>query len=1218
MKQSRLKFYAVTGIIAAAMVVVAACTLQGTGKRELALSDGIPDRPDYNWDVRPILAQNCFSCHGNAQQKAGLRLDIAKAAYARIPDNNAKRAIVRGDPDASEMIRRITSTDAEERMPPVSSHKILSKRDIAVLTRWIDQGAEYKQHWAYIPPKLVGPDSSPWDDRAANPIDRYVFARLATEGLAPSREADRETLINRVTLDLTGLPPTLEQVDAFIADKDPDAYGKMVDRLLASRQYAERQATVWMDVARYADSDGFQFDNLQRLQFPYRDWVVSAFQRNMPYDQFVTWQIAGDKLPNPTREQILATSFARMGKRSNEMGIIDEEYRVEYGLERTELVGKAFLGLTVGCAKCHDHKYDVISQKDFYSLYAFFNQVDERGVAQPGGYGTPQGPTLAWPSPAQTKALADAQKVTAAKEAAWRTALDEARVAIRPQARKIAAAAAERTDFLQSASARDLSAYYPLDATYKAPFTPLARGIDGTPVAARSQTRSAGFGPPGLPGGFPPGGKLPPLPNLEGLPLGEGGGLGGGGPPSPFGKVYFGRPDPGLPRLAGLDLRMAQLKQMSSGGPPGALPPALAKLFNPFGPPSLPSDLNEEKLFWTPSGVADGKPGAVHNAVFVPGAKGKAMLMNESVGMAHPGVGFFERTDPFTLDVWVKLRKDKPYDEVNILHNRSTSNVKEGTGYELQLVDNQLRFRLVHSQPYNAIAIIAPDALPTDTWVHITATYDGSSKAAGLKLYVNGSPLATAIEADQLTRTTMPQWPVAGVGVIGGSNNGFSWGKQNGLDEMKGSAIDEVKVFTRALTPIEVATNHDPAMTARAKKGVVEADVVEILAARDPKVIAARADLTKAHLAEQKVETPIYQLMVLRDRALPRKTYVLQNGLYNVPRKDEEVHAQGLERVFPYKRSLPKSRLGLTEWLFDRKNPLTARVFVNRLWQGHFGTGIVETVEDFGTQGSIPSNSALLDYLAVEFQRSGWDIRHMHRLMVTSATYRQASTVTPALLEKDPRNLLLARGPRYRMPAELIRDNALFASGLLVDKAGGDAVFPYQPEGVWASIGVPAPVYPADVPADQMHRRSMYTFVRRNAAYPSLTVFDMPDRNVSTVARNVSNTPLQALVLLNDVQYVEAYRKLAERAIKSGAGDQQLVTLFRLATRRRPVPAELDTMRGYLATQTENMAKAPQEVDKLLAAGVAPRDPTIPTAYLAAMTLTTAVVMNTPDAYSLR
>ncbi len=1209
----RLVSYAATCVATVAMVVLAACTSEGTGTRQLASSEGIPDRPDYNWDVRPILSQNCFSCHGNSQQKAGLRLDIDKAAYGRLPDNNNKRAIVRGNPDASEMIRRIISADPEERMPLASTHKILSKRDIAILTRWIEQGAEYKQHWAYIPPKVVRPDSSPWDDRAASPIDRYVFAKLATEGLEPSREADRETLINRVTLDLTGLPPTLEQVDAFIADKDPDAYGKLVDRLLASRHYAERQATVWMDVARYADSDGFQFDNLQRIQFPYRDWVVSAFQRNMPYDQFVTWQLAGDKLPNPTPEQILATSFARMGKRSNEMGIIDEEYRVEYGLERTELVGKAFLGLTVGCAKCHDHKYDVISQKDFYSLYAFFNQVDERGIAQPGGYGTPQGPTLAWPSPLQAKALADAQKVTAAKEAEWRTALDKARVAIRPDAKKMAAAAT-RADFLRSASARDLSAYYPLDATYKAPFTDLTRGFDGVPVAARSKTPGAGFGPPGgFPGGFPPKGKLPPPPNLEGIPLGEGGGL--GAMPSPFGTVYFGRPDPGLPRLAGVDLRKAQMKQMMNFAPP----PELAGLFNPFGPPSLPSDLGEEKLFWTPSGVTDGKPGAVHNAVFVPGAKGKAMLMNESVGMAYPGVGFFERTDPFTLDVWVKLRKDKPYDEVNILHNRSTSNVKEGTGYELQLVDNHLRFRLVHSQPYNAIAIVAPDALPTQTWVHVTATYDGSSKAAGLKLYVNGSPLATTIEADHLTRTTMPQWPTGGTGsLVGGTNNGFSWGKQSGLEEMKDSAIDEVKVFTRALTPIEVVANHDPAMAAQAKARTVEADVVEILAARDPKVIAARAELTKARLAEQKVEIPIYQLMVLADRLVPRKTYVLQNGLYNVPRKDEEVEAQGLERVFHWKRSLPKNRLGLTEWLFDEKNPLTARVFVNRLWQGHFGVGIVDTVEDFGSQGSNPTHPQLLDYLAVEFQRSGWDIRHMHKLMVTSATYRQASTVTPALLEKDPRNLLLARGPRYRMPAELIRDNALFASGLLVDKAGGDAVFPYQPEGVWSSIGVPAPTYPTEVPDDQMHRRSMYTFVRRNAAYPSLTVFDMPDRNVSTVERKISNTPLQALVLLNDVQYVEAYRKLAERAIKSGAGDQQLVTLFRLATRRHPTPAELDVMRRYLAQQTENMTNASKEAEKLLAAGVAPRDPAIATPYLAAMTLTTAVVMNTPDAYSLR
>ena len=370
-------------------------------------ASAIPDRPDWNWDVRPLLSQNCFSCHGQGVQKAGLRLDIQKAAYDPIPDDKNRRAIVPGNLRKSELYRRITSTDSDIRMPPKEAHKTLSARDVAVIERWIEQGAQYKQHWAYITPTIVKPKPTNWDSRAVNEIDRYIYARLAKEGLSPASEADRETLVNRVSLDLTGLPPTLEEVDTFVNDKDPNTYEKLVDRLLGSIEYAERQTNIWLDVARYADTRGGLNDNERPLTYPYRDWVIDAFHRNMPYDQFVTWQLAGDQLSNPTREQILATAFLKAGRQDSEGGSIDEEFRMINVHERTELIGKDFLGLTVGCAKCHDHKYDVIRQADYYSLAGFFNQMDEGGLAS-ASRGTPRGTTLEWPTALQSEKLAEA------------------------------------------------------------------------------------------------------------------------------------------------------------------------------------------------------------------------------------------------------------------------------------------------------------------------------------------------------------------------------------------------------------------------------------------------------------------------------------------------------------------------------------------------------------------------------------------------------------------------------------------------------------------------------------------------------------------------------------------------------------------------------------------------------------------------------------------
>ena len=1255
----------------------------------------IPERPDWNWDVRPILSQNCFSCHGQSTQKAGLRLDIQKAAYDPIPEDKNKRAIVPNNPARSELYKRITSTDADYKMPPKEAHKTLSARDVAVIERWIAQGALYKQHWAYITPTIVKPEKTRWDGQAVNEIDRYVYAKLANEGLSPSPEADRETLINRVALDLTGLPPTLQEVDAFVNDRDPNAYERLVDRLMASVEYAERQTNIWLDVARYADSRGGLNDNERPISYPYRDWVISAFHRNIPYDTFVTWQLAGDLLQNPTREQLLATAFLKAGRQDSEGGSIDEEFRMNYVHERTELIGKDFLGLTVGCAKCHDHKYDVIAQADYYAMTGFFNQMDERGLAS-FSRGTPRGATLEWPTALQSEKLAAAHAVTVAKEAAYQSAL---RVALEKASAAVAAVPdAERANFIEASIKASTQAYYPLDSGYDGDFSslylepqdlPLGVPVEGekNPFDGMTRAQATAFlqkkiladvhageptpmvgGASNRPGSeteMPratkaPGEGKPTLADSKPLsPTGlkntvqedgtgaasepgltkasQGDTAGKPGPPaakapdqasastatrrepSPFGRrasmrgdLAAMKADPGLPRLAAREVDWAMEQLIASGYSDDRLgdPQRIAKR-------QLQQWIHPEALQWTDSGLGDGKKGFLSNVKFVPGHKGQGIQLHDSVFSADKSVGMFERTRPYSLDFWLKLRTEPYVDttrpngpSASILYNNASI---EGQGYELSMANGKLSYSITHNAPSEMLQVSTTESIPTGRWVHITSTYDGSSKAQGMHVYVDGKEWPVEIEHNQLTRSSFPR----GVNSQFGSYFGLASGINFNRPELVDGALDEVRVITRALTPLEVAYLQDPEAALAVPQPWARADMALIAAAKDPAVQKAWQELTEARLNEQRVETPVHRIMIAGDQPIQRKTYVLDRGVYNSYL--EEVKPRAIPRVFPWNEKLPRNRLGLAAWLFDPGHPLTARVSVNRMWQGHFGNGIVQTADDYGTQGTNPTHPELLDYLAVEFIRSGWDIKHMHKLMVMSATYRQNSNVSRENLEKDPRNFLLERGPRFRMPAETLRDNALAMSGLLVKKVGGDAVFPYAPDAIWDGVAQGAVVYPTNVPAEENYRRSIYTFVKRNAPVANLVPFDMPDRRDALAVRPISNTPLQGLVMLNDTQFMEAYRKLAERAIKSSANeDEQLITMWRLAVRRHPDATELATIKGYRAAEVGLMQKSPDEVTRLLTIGMAPADPSVDPVQLAALTVVTASVMNTPDAYTLR
>jgi Protein of unknown function (DUF1553)/Protein of unknown function (DUF1549)/Planctomycete cytochrome C/Concanavalin A-like lectin/glucanases superfamily len=1104
---------------------------------------------DYNWHVRPILSENCFKCHGPdpSARKGELRLDVGELATQELSKSPGKFAIVPGHAARSELVRRITASDPDERMPPESTHKTLSKQQIAILTQWIDNGAEYRPHWAFITPQRPVVPATGLDARAWNEVDHFVFRRLEREGLTPAAEADKETLINRVTLTLTGLPPTLEQVDAFLADASPDAYEKVVDRLLASPAYAEHMADYWMDIARFSESDGFLDDHHDRFLWPWRDWVIGAFARDMPFDEFGTWQLAGDLLPNGTREQTLATAYLRVGKRTTENGAIDAEYKAEYMVERTDnALGTAFLGLTVGCARCHDHKYDPIKQRDYYSLGAFFNSNDEPGAYAPGFSGIQGGPTLPWPTPTAAAEWDRASAAIPPLEAAYR---DAQRIAAEPaqrEAAKLAASPAEAAAAIRTTLAKALAAYYPFESARPAKLTD-------------------------LPAPRPP--HVPP-PTLTVFRR----------------NAYGGAPPPPADETAEQRRKREAL--------------TLAQ--------RVPRNYNAESLTLSAAQTRGTAPAVIQGPLFKPGVRGQALFFDETNrGFSGRDVGWYDRQDPFSLDFWFYVGAH--YENVPVLNHLAEQNSGR-TGYRLTIDDGKLWASLAHSPPANMIAIETEEALPVGAWSHITLTYDGSSRAAGLELYVNGAPAATHVEHDHLTRTILP----FSTGDVFDPFLGLAFGTRFREKAPVGSGLDELRVFERDLTPLEVTFLEDQQRALGAQTKDLSAALTELLVATDAKVQAARAALTAARAKENELATAVPQVLVMRDASEPIPTYVLNRGVYSAP--GERVRPHGLDAVLPWGASLPENRLGLARWLFDARNPLTARVFANRIWQMHFGRGIVETAEDFGSQGSIPTHPELLDWLAVQFVESGWDVKALHKLIVMSATFRQSSDATEEQLARDARNELYARGPRWRMTAEMVRDNALAASRLLVAKVGGPSVMPYQPEGIWNPLNsfyqYPEP---KDLPQDDLHRRTLYTFVKRNALHPSLRIFDFKNRTESVARRRASNTPLQALDLLNDPQFVEAYRSLAAEALASSADvDEELTRLYRLGARAKPGAQHLTVLRAYYEKQRAGFAADPAKRDALLKVGVVSADDRLDANALAAMTNVAAVVMNSPDALTVR
>ncbi|MEM6319979.1 MAG: DUF1553 domain-containing protein [Bacteroidota bacterium] len=1044
----------------------------------------LPETISFNYHVKPILSDKCFACHGMDKNsvKGDLRLHLEEHAYRQLP--SGKTSIVPYRPRKSELVNRILSEDAEVQMPPPESPFSLTDLEKATLIKWIEQGATYQPHWAYLPPRKMVP-SSKKDTWANNEIDHFVQQKLQSTGLIPSERASKENLIRKVSFSLTGLPPTLEAIDRFVKDSSATAYYNLVDRLLASPQYGERMAANWMDVARYADSDGY-LDDKHRDFSPWRDWVIKAFNDNLSYEEFVTLQLAGDLLPNASQDQILPTAFNRLHRRNSEAGIVFEEFRTEYVADRTNTFGKAFLGLTMECAKCHDHKYDPISQKNYYELFSFFNNTHELGTAVYGPDQVP-GPSLLLTN-------------------------EEERAIV---------------EYLQTEITQQ-SAQLVTDQHPK-------RSLVDNWIADTSSI-------------------------------------------------------------------IASIKQGAN-----------RDLVGHF---SFETIQEKDKKLYVPNEVNSGQFAQTKEPYLQEGLDGKAFFVTDYSELTLPQkMGWFDHTDPFSVSL--SIYPDTLYEEAGIFYH--CENLRLGLkGYSLFLENNQLKFIIARSYPQNAIQIKTIKTLPVKQWSQVTITYDGSGTTDGVQIYLDGTPIEVERTGTQLYKSILFEPDIHTYGFAG-----FTIGKREKMKTFVGGGLDELKIYSRKLSVLEVLYQHQP----KAFYSVV-----------DPKDKLAHKELltthyfehidTEYHQVQQNLQTlrkqltqqldTIPEIMVMGDLPKQRPTHILNRGAYDD--LGEEVYPSMPDNILPFTDKFPNNRLGLAQWLFDKKNPLTARVYVNRIWQMHFGRGLVGTSDDFGSQGNLPTHPELLDWLAVSFMESGWDIKQLHRLIVTSATYQQSSKIARELLAVDSNNELLARGPSFRLPAEMIRDNALAMSGLLVDKIGGKSVYPYQPEGLWDEISNKHWRYRyRQSQGEGLYRRSLYTIWKRTSPPPSMLLFDAADRDVCTVKRRQTSTPLQALTLLNDPQFIEAARVTATNILETETNrTAQLEKAFRLGTGRLPQAQELQTLEKFYLEEQQKFAARPTDANDYLSIGVQKYPTTTNIAELAALTTVVNGIMNTVEGYTLK
>ncbi|MFO0946597.1 MAG: DUF1553 domain-containing protein [Planctomycetota bacterium] len=1026
-----------------------------TGSRASKGSDSLPTKIDFGRDIRPILAEYCLQCHGpdGAQRQADLRLDQSSDATRR---REHEAPIVPGKPGESGVLHRLVSNDPDLQMPPPDFPRRPSKRDVETLRAWIEQGAEYQPHWAFQRPRRPPTPHVKEVRWTQNPVDSFILARLEAEGLTPTRPADKTTLLRRVTLDLTGLPPTPEETDAFLSDKSERAYEKVVDRLLASPRYGERMAAEWLEIARYADTNGYQNDG-NRSMWRWRDWVIDAHNRNLPFDRFTVEQLAGDLLPKPTLEQRIATGFNRNHRGNSEGGIIPEEYQVEYVVDRVDTMATTWLGLTLGCARCHDHKYDPLTQREFYRVYAYFNNLAERGRVVREGNSPP------FISAPTEEMKADLQRI--------------------------------ETDLADAES------------------------------------------------------KLAKLESAS----------------------------PSMATL--ISMKIIEDWSISDG---------LVVHF-PF----------QDSL----SNFADLKSKPIETAVdgnlFSQGIIGKSLRLDGKRQLPVGQIGDLDEKEKFSFSIWVRPEQGS----AGTLFAKMDADLYD-VGYELALVGGRVRVGIVNRTLDDALRVESVNRLKPANWHHLLASYDGSKFAAGVRIYIDGKPVKTRILSDNLNNNI-------------GNDQPLRLGEGGTAGPFRGE-IDDLRIFKRelAIQDAVVLACADTISTiaklqanerSEAQAAKLRMYYLSEVAPEETRVAYARVrDLMRQR---EKLLDSIPTVMVMEEQATPRETFILDRGQYDRP--GEKVQA-GVPEIFPpLPEGSPNNRLGLAFWLVDPRHPLTARVAVNRYWQMLFGTGLVRTPEDFGTQGEPPSHPELLDWLATDFVSSGWDVKRLIKLLVLSATYRQHSALIPHLSRVDPENRLFARGARFRLTAGTIRDQALAISGLLVEKVGGPSVRPYQPAGLWTEVTSAGADYKQDH-GEALYRRSMYTFWKRTVAPPAMTTFDAATRETCIVRKSRTNTPLQALVLLNDPTFVEAARGLAGRMLRHPGKEteKQISFGFQLATGRPPREEERATLASSLQEYLTHFKADPAAAKRLVQVGESKLPEEIDVPLLAAYTLLANTLLN--------
>ena len=1232
-----------------------------------------PQAPvNYNLDIRPILADNCYACHGPdaKSRQANLRLDTKAGAFS---EPSGYPVIVPGKPEESELHIRVISNDDNYRMPPAGFNKTLTPEEIDVITQWILEGAKWEEHWAFTTPTRPRPPDVKNGDWVRNPIDAFILSRLEKEDLQPANEADKRTLIRRLSFDLTGLPPTREEIHQFLADDSPDAYEKVIDAFMAKPEYGEHQGRFWLDVARYGDTHGLHLDNYREM-WPYRDWVIEAFNKNMPFDQFTIEQLAGDLLPEPTLEQKIATGFNRCHVTTSEGGSIDEEYYVQYAIDRADTTSTVWMGLTAGCAQCHDHKYDPITQKEFYQLYAYFNNITEKAM---DGNRKDSPPVVKLPTPEQETELAAFDEQI--------TELDTQTKAPIPEIDATQIAWENRT---------------PRWATLK-PTALYSKGGATLEVLEDNSILVSGTNPEQeiyeIIAELPPGNQWSAV-RLEGLtheslPKGGVGRSDNSNVVLTDFALFIAPPAADSetpPETESTDTEVSAETQAEAGSTVDADAEAAAEntpAVETGAEDQTDSESTEEAWAeaedemestdtedpWTPiqvvhawadheqalgennlegivSNAIDDKPETGwaldrkrenRQAIFLVAAPfgmeggrlkirlkheydlrqkqlGRFRLALTDVTTIYPigskiTLGDWHAAGPFTAEHG-NLAFYKVYEP-------ETKDVNTGDTFEVngKTIKWEKQTHWVDEQVHNDIV---GESSATYIFRNIASVtqqkallYIGSNDA--LKVWVNGTELLTknvqrdaAADQEQVQVTLKPGNNALLLKVVNYSGPSGFYFRMESAPPMVPADIVDIAGMPRG--------DRETAQTEQIrdyyrKNITLDKTVNENTKRAFADLQTLFADLSEVQGKRDTLDASLTTTLVMQEREEPRGAYVLARGEYQ--HREEQVYPQTPTVLPPLPEDTTPDRLGFAKWLLLPEHPLTARVAINRFWQDVFGIGIVETAEDFGTQGKPPVHPELLDWLATEFVASGWDVQAMLKLMLTSATYRQSAQVTPEKLERDADNALLSRSPRYRLDAEVVRDNALALSGLLYTKIGGPSVKPPQPDGLWKAVGFTGSntdTFVKDTGADKVYRRSLYTFWKRTAPPPQMNILDAPSREACTIRRERTNTPMQALMLMNDPQFFEAARVFAERTIKEGGDtpEARIAYIFEMATARLPKPKEEALLLKTFQVHYQELEANPEAAKELTAVGESPPDDTLDAVEVAAWTMIANLILN--------